>query len=137
MRLSEFSSPKQYSRNSIPPVSYLEWVGLGLADVRLAEARKAAEKGGHGVGNPGRPSKGSLRRPSFRQSLGGSGSVGLRASRRSGASASVSKETTKREERHIYICIYRERQIEKERERPIERERERQREKERERERDR
>ena len=23
MRLSEFSSPKQYSRNSIPPVSYL------------------------------------------------------------------------------------------------------------------
>ena len=25
VRLSEFSSPKQYSRNSIPPVSYITW----------------------------------------------------------------------------------------------------------------
>ena len=31
VRLSEFSSPKQYSRNSIPPVSYKSWQALPLS----------------------------------------------------------------------------------------------------------
>ena len=48
VKLSEFSSPKQYSRNSIPPVSYGPTQG-GEGGVRGARVLKIPGKGGGGL----------------------------------------------------------------------------------------